>query len=59
MCASKYDLMCEECRKKFDGIFSVKIESAEQERMLLVKWLKSLCEDCKRLLKDEGFMVEE
>ncbi|MEM2087938.1 MAG: hypothetical protein QXF52_04605 [Thermoproteota archaeon] len=59
MCSSEYDLVCEECRKKFDRIFSVKIESAEQERRLLAKWLKSLCEDCKRLLKDEGFIVEE
>ncbi|MBO3755033.1 MAG: hypothetical protein FGF53_09210 [Candidatus Brockarchaeota archaeon] len=59
MCSSAYDLVCEECRKKFDRIFSVRIESAEQERVLLAKWLKLLCEDCKRLLKDEGFIVEE
>ncbi|MEM2599918.1 MAG: hypothetical protein QW796_03890 [Thermoproteota archaeon] len=48
MCSSEYDLVCEECRRKFDRIFSVKVESAEQERRLLAKWLKSLCEDCKR-----------
>ncbi|MBO3798906.1 MAG: hypothetical protein QXI42_08395 [Thermoproteota archaeon] len=59
MCSSEYDLVCEERRRKFDRVFSVKIESAEQERMLLAKWLKSLCKDCKRLLKDEGFIVEE
>ncbi|MEM2981199.1 MAG: hypothetical protein QW385_07560 [Thermoproteota archaeon] len=46
MCYSEYDLVCEECMKKFDRIFSVKIESAEQERRLLAKWLESLCEDC-------------
>ncbi|MEM2286692.1 MAG: hypothetical protein QXS51_02765 [Thermoproteota archaeon] len=34
-------------------------ESAEQERMLLAKWLKSFCEDCKRILMEEGFIVEE
>lgn len=37
MCSPEYDLVCDECRKKFDMIFSVKIESAEQERMLLAK----------------------
>jgi hypothetical protein len=37
------------CREKFDRIFSVKMESAEQERKLLTKWLKSLCKDCKKL----------
>jgi len=51
--------MCEECRRRFDRIFSVKIESAEQERKLLAKWLKTLCRDCKRILMEEGFIVEE
>jgi predicted Fe-S protein YdhL (DUF1289 family) len=59
MCSSAYDLVCEECRRKFDRIFSVKIESAEQERKLLAKWLKSLCKNCKRILTEEGFIVEE
>jgi hypothetical protein len=49
MCSSEYDLVCEKCRRKFDRIFSVKIESAEQERKLLTKW-KSLCKDCRRIL---------
>jgi predicted Fe-S protein YdhL (DUF1289 family) len=37
MCSSEYDLVCKECRRKFDRIFSVKIGSAEQERRLLAK----------------------
>jgi predicted Fe-S protein YdhL (DUF1289 family) len=59
MCTSEYDLVCKECRRKFDRIFSVKIESAEQERRLLAKWLKSLCKDCKRLLEEGGFIAKE
>jgi len=59
MCSSEYDLVCEECRRRFDRIFSVKIESAEQERKLLAKWLKSLCKDCRRILIEEGFIAEE
>jgi predicted Fe-S protein YdhL (DUF1289 family) len=59
MCLSEYDLVCERCRRKFDRIFSVKIESAEQERKLLAKWLKSLCKGCRRILIEEGFIVEE
>jgi predicted Fe-S protein YdhL (DUF1289 family) len=59
MCSTAYDFVCEECRRKFDRIFSVKIESAEQERRLLAKWLKSLCKNCKRILMEEGFIVEE
>jgi hypothetical protein len=51
--------VCEECRRKFDRISSVRIESAEQERKLLAKWLKSLCKDCRRILIEEGFIVEE
>jgi len=39
MRSTAYDLVCEKCRRKFDRIFSVKIESAEQERKLLTKWL--------------------
>jgi hypothetical protein len=42
MCTPEYDLVCDECRKKFDRIFSIEIKSAEQERKLLMKWLKSL-----------------
>jgi hypothetical protein len=59
MCSTAYDLVCEECRRRFDRIFSVKIESAEQERRLLAKWLKTLCKDCRRILMEEGFIVEE
>jgi hypothetical protein len=59
MCLSEYDLVCERCRRKFDRIFSVKVENAQQERELLTKWLRSLCKDCRQLLKDEGFVVEE
>jgi hypothetical protein len=59
MCSLEYDLVCKECRRRFDRIFSVKIKSAEQERRLLVKWLKSLCNDCKKLLKEEGFIAEK
>ncbi|MEM2087542.1 MAG: hypothetical protein QXF52_02565 [Thermoproteota archaeon] len=51
--------MLEDYSKRFGRVFTVKIENAEQERRLLAKWLKSLCEDCKRLLKDEGFVVRE
>jgi len=46
-------------QRRFDRIFSVKIKSAEQERRLLAKWLKSLCKDCRRILIEEGFIVEE
>ena len=59
MCTSEYDLVCEKCRRRFDRIFSVKIESAEQERKLLAKWLRLLCKDCRRILIEEGFIVEE
>jgi predicted Fe-S protein YdhL (DUF1289 family) len=59
MCSSEYDLVCKECRRKFDRIFSVKIGSAEQERRLLAKWLKPLCKDCRRILVEEEFIVEE
>jgi predicted Fe-S protein YdhL (DUF1289 family) len=59
MCSSEYDLVCEECGRKFDRIFSVEIKSAKQERELMAKWLKSLCKDCKRILMEEGFIVEE
>jgi len=59
MCSSEYDLVCKECRRKFDTIFSVKIESAEQERKLLAKWLRTLCKDCRRILIEEGFIGEE
>jgi hypothetical protein len=59
MCSPAYDLVCEECRRKFDRIFSVKIGSAEQERRLLAKWLKSLCKGCRQILMEEGFIVEE
>jgi hypothetical protein len=59
MCSSEYDLVCEECRRKFDRIFSVEIKSAKQERELLAKWLKSLCNDCKKLLKKEGFIAKK
>jgi|GEM_PF-3666068 len=59
VCSSEYDLVCKDCRRRFDRIFSVKIESVEQERRLLAKWLKSLCNDCKRLLKEEGFIAKE
>jgi hypothetical protein len=59
MCSTVYDLVCEECRRRFDRIFSVKIESAEQERKLLTKWLKSLCKNCRQILMEEGFIAEE
>jgi hypothetical protein len=59
MCSTAYDLVCEKCRRKFDRIFSVKIESAEQERKLLTKWLKSLCKNCRQILMEEGFIAEE
>jgi len=59
MCSTAYDLVCEECRRKFDRIFSVKIESAEQERKLLTKWPKSLCKNCRQILMEEGFIAEE
>jgi hypothetical protein len=49
--------VCEECRRKFDRIFSVK--SAKQERELMAKWLKSLCNNCKKLLKEEGFIAKK
>jgi len=54
----EYDLVCDECRKKFDRIFSIEIKSAEQERKLLTKWLKSLCKNCRKLLIEEGYITE-
>jgi hypothetical protein len=51
--------MCEERGRRFDMIFSFKIESVGQERKLLTKWLKSLCKNCKRILVEEGSIVEE
>jgi hypothetical protein len=59
MCLSEYDLVCERCRRRFDRIFSVKVETAQQGRELLTKWLRSLCKNCRQLLKEEGFVVEE
>ena len=59
MCLSAYDLVCDKCREKFDKIFSVKIESAEQERKLLTKWLKSLCKNCRKLVVEEGYITEK
>ena len=56
LCLSEYELVCDKCRKKCEEIFSKEPKDAEEEKRMYRKWIESLCEDCKRILRDEGFI---
>ena len=55
-CLSEYDLVCDRCRRKFDDIFAKPMRTVEEEREALTAWLKTLCKDCRSMLKNEGCM---
>jgi type VI protein secretion system component VasA len=56
MCVSEYDLVCDRCRQRFDEIFSVEAKSVEEEREQYQRWLNSLCDGCRTMLREEGFI---
>lgn len=59
MGVTDYDLVCDECRKKFDHIFYDPINSSLSERKALTQWIGELCDDCRKLLIREGRIKRE
>ena len=61
MCVSDSDLVCDKCRAKQDEIFS-KLQhenpdyTVEDERKAREEWYRSLCESCRKILIEEGFI---
>jgi len=62
MCLSAYDLVCDECRNSHDAIFNPLTEkgdySEQEETEAREKWYKSLCDACKAMLVEEGYIEE-
>ncbi len=56
MCVSEYDLVCDDCRRKHDQIFSIEAKDLEDEEKKFQEWIENLCTDCRKLLEKEGFI---
>jgi len=57
MCLPAYDLVCDKCRAKFDALYGKeKPKSVEEERRLYLRWIKVLCKDCRKILREEGYI---
>ncbi|MCD6148427.1 hypothetical protein J7J18_03585 [bacterium] len=55
MCLSAYDLICDECREKWDILtkaFEMGIIDIDELKM---KQFACVCKDCRRVLIEEGF----
>lgn len=63
MCVSMYDLVCDKCRAKHDEIFGRLTAKGdytlEEETAARERWFRSLCEDCKKQMREEGFLPPE